>query len=1040
MAVYTGSIGLININDGQSASYYTWIKYSNMANPQTSADISDNPDGMSYMGIAYNKISNIESNNPKDYTWSLIKGSDGQPGQSNYVHIKYSDDGLIFGDNLSSVNINDWTSGAITGGTVLAPTYGTSSAWLSQKKIPQVQPGESIYLTVYEQKQYSYFISWFNEEKNFLNKENALSPTTIIVPDNAYYMGISIAGYDTFEDFKEAFENKTFRPSAVNSETFGSTPSSWMGTYTSSNPQPSLNFNDYSWVKIKGENGLNGESSSQYHLEGNQTEVLKFINKNGSTSFSPENLQFMIYREVTDPNSSPPYEYITDLSPYKFALNVIDIESGNSYEIDRALILFDEEQHSFNIDLHDLNVEVVALNILMNKECILKATYDLLVEGNNYHLENYINVRYGMKKDMAQLSVNASDIVAAIQNTKLAFSADGLTIQNGGFKIIDNSGNELLKSTSGDLIITGTINANAGYFRGKLEGASGSFSGEVVAESGKIGGFIIAENKLYSEAGFSDDDGQDTPNVVLEGTTGNVFIQNLSLGTGAIVEDYIKFGSNNSAYIYNPNLHDNEFIKAEQITLRTDGTFKIGQIECWGGDGTDNDPGYIGTKKWTIFGNGTATFEDIYADNVHLMDTILEASSVQAVGSLMLFKDSWSINNIAGSIITVSGLTNLELGDWIYSGDSVYKVESVILTEDEQNTVLQLNKVYEESDGLIITKFGQTRESNNPGFILSALGEKTRLNDPREFAAGNAFTISDFEEQQNGALKYNKRLVLGQLEGATSDRNITGIGLYADNVFLNGSLTTKVGTESFAGVNTIGEATANKFGTNDQSRIVFWAGSASSSNSDIQEAPFQVSEKGSIYAGKGIFKDSIISDSVIQGADIYAARIHGGTTTESAELAIYDTSKGIVFKEGYNSTEKEIFSIRANGFQVEDNHFIKIENNKVLFYGSGVILNNSDTSYLELGNNNSEAFFSFKEIQEDKNMGTEKSYQSFTKNGITLGFLLDNQRTEAINVQQNTLSLDSKSIWLNENIYFGSNTTYMQYKKVDGGYDLFINE
>lgn len=919
MAVYTGSIGLININDGQSASYYTWIKYSNMANPQTSADISDNPEGMSYMGIAYNKISDKESNNPKDYTWSLIKGTDGQPGQSNYVHIKYSDDGLSFSDNN------------------------------------------------------------------------------------------------------------------------GETPSNWMGTYVSSDPQPSLNFDDYSWVKIKGENGLNGESSSQYHLEGNQTEVLKFINKNGSTSFSPENLQFMIYREVTDPNSSLPYEYITDLSPYKFTLNVIDIESGNSYEVDRALILFDEEQHSFNIDLHDLNIEVAALNILMNKECILKATYDLLVEGNNYHLENYINVRYGMKKDMAQLSVNAGDIVAAIQNTKLQFSTEGLTIYNGGFKIVDNSGNELLKSTSGDLTVTGTINANAGYFRGKLEGASGSFSGEVIAEKGKIGGFIIAENKLQSEAGFSDADGQDTPNVILEGTTGNVFIQNLSLGTGAIIKDYMQFGANGSAYIYNPSLHNNEFIKAEQISLRADGTFKIGQIECWGGDGTNNDPGYIGTEKWTILGNGTAVFEDIYADNVHLMDTILEASSVQAVGSLMLFKDSWSINSIAGSIIVVTGLTNLELGDWIYSGDSIYKIEGITVTEDEQYTSLQLNKAYEESDGLIITKFGQARGGSNPGFVLSVLGEKTRLNDPREFAAGNAFTISDFEEQNN-TLKYTKRLVLGQLEGATTDRNITGIGLYADNVFLNGSLTTKVGTESFAGVNTIGEATANKFGTNDQSRIVFWAGSASSSNSDIQEAPFQVSEKGSIYAGKGIFKDSIISDSVIQGADIYAARIHGGTTTEPAELAIYDTSKGIVFKEGYNSTEKEIFSIRANGFQVENNHFIKIEDNRAFFYGSGIILNNSDTSYLELGNNDSEAFFSFKEIWEDKNIGTEKSYQSFTKNGITLGFLLDGQRTQAINIQQNILSLDSKSIWLNENIYFGSNTTYMQYKKVDGGYDLFINE
>jgi hypothetical protein len=52
----------------------------------------------------------------------------------------------------------------------------------------------------------------------------------------------------------------------------------------------------------------------------------------------------------------------------------------------------------------------------------------------------------------------------------------------------------MLKSTNGNLTITGTINANDGYFRGKLEGASGSFSGDVEATSGKIGGFIIKED------------------------------------------------------------------------------------------------------------------------------------------------------------------------------------------------------------------------------------------------------------------------------------------------------------------------------------------------------------------------------------------------------------------------------------------------------------------------------------------------------------------------------------------------------------------
>jgi hypothetical protein len=33
---------------------YTWIKYSNVANPTSSEEIFDDPEGMTYMGIAYN--------------------------------------------------------------------------------------------------------------------------------------------------------------------------------------------------------------------------------------------------------------------------------------------------------------------------------------------------------------------------------------------------------------------------------------------------------------------------------------------------------------------------------------------------------------------------------------------------------------------------------------------------------------------------------------------------------------------------------------------------------------------------------------------------------------------------------------------------------------------------------------------------------------------------------------------------------------------------------------------------------------------------
>lgn len=82
-------------------SYYTWIKY---ADTPTSG-MSDDPEGKTYMGLAYNKTTPTESTNHNDYTWSLIKGEDGvagtpgKDGVTYYTWVKYADD--VNGTNMS---------------------------------------------------------------------------------------------------------------------------------------------------------------------------------------------------------------------------------------------------------------------------------------------------------------------------------------------------------------------------------------------------------------------------------------------------------------------------------------------------------------------------------------------------------------------------------------------------------------------------------------------------------------------------------------------------------------------------------------------------------------------------------------------------------------------------------------------------------------------------------------------------------------------------------------------------------------------------
>ena len=75
----------------------------------------------------------------------------------------------------------------------------------------------------------------------------------------------------------------------------------------------------------------------------------------------------------------------------------------------------------------------------------------------------------------------------------------------------------------------------------------------------------------------------------------------------------------------------------------------------------------------------------------------------------------------AKTVCASYGSTNLSANDWIYSGKNIYKVVS--LTQSDTTTTITLNKSYILDDGLIITKFGKTSDSQVPGFILSILGE-----------------------------------------------------------------------------------------------------------------------------------------------------------------------------------------------------------------------------------------------------------------------------------------------------------------------------
>ena len=103
----------INGIDGKT--YYTWIRYADDKNGNGISNISE---GKAYIGIAYNKETATESNNPKDYTWTKIKGDDGKPGSDANVP-SYIQSTKITGTRVESCEL---AGNTITGGTIKGVT------------------------------------------------------------------------------------------------------------------------------------------------------------------------------------------------------------------------------------------------------------------------------------------------------------------------------------------------------------------------------------------------------------------------------------------------------------------------------------------------------------------------------------------------------------------------------------------------------------------------------------------------------------------------------------------------------------------------------------------------------------------------------------------------------------------------------------------------------------------------------------------------------------------------------------------------------
>lgn len=313
---------------------YTWIKYASMPNGE---DMSDDPDTVpwidtdgnticdtsgnpiylepeyvAYIGIANNKDTPTESDNPKDYTWTRYKGADGEngsdgkdgingkDGKTSYTHIAYANSA----DGKTDFSVSDSNReyiGMYADFTEQDSTNPDDYAWT--------------------------LVKGANGSQGIPGKAGADGKTP--------YFHIA---YANSADGKTGFDVVV------------SAGKQYIGQYTDyDTPDDSIDPTKYSWTKIKGEQGDKGEKGDQgvpgrtYFIE-LSSNILK---RGQNDKVSPSTITAKAYYRDGDSAARTAYSgrwYVqtsTDGSTFTNALVSTVNESSKSYTVsslDRSVV------------------------------------------------------------------------------------------------------------------------------------------------------------------------------------------------------------------------------------------------------------------------------------------------------------------------------------------------------------------------------------------------------------------------------------------------------------------------------------------------------------------------------------------------------------------------------------------------------------------------------------------------------------------------------------------------------------------------------
>ena len=885
---------------------------------------------------------------------------------------------------------------------------------------------------------------------------------------------------------------------------FSDTPNTYMGIYTGPSEAAPTDKSAYTWNKVQGEDGE--ASTRSYLIDISQPRILKFNEKTETneivTTFSPESIE-VDFQEIVNGKST-----VIKFSEYRFDFDILDNSQniwlslnniGNNIIVQQTT--GDRNYYQVNIKAildiqsEDTNIQKIQ-DIILNSETVLRISAKDLINQDSIAIMP-VEIKFGSTQDMATFALTAGGINAAVQNTKLTFDINGLTVQNGGLTILNNKDERVFYADdNGNLNITGNIYAQDGVFNGVVNAKDGYFNGTINAYNGtlqdlditgkiNLGNIIIdGENQEDELVGiYSSNYVEDNNLGFYISSDGDIIANSISLGNSASISQYIRLGQNswiinpdkvssidktlveenkipNNAFLLVNSINDEGILK-NSFTVTSEGLMYIGNsdtgITLNGTTESISSGNYNTNNGWHIDSN-EAIFNNIVARG-SIKSSVLEYSNIQAIGGILIVRPSSIIKTARKSangniFITLENRNGFLTGDCCKVGYNNAFNENIfeIALSDGTSGVDDTTGTINGEDGVEIELLNSSNVTDYNSFMgLSFINFGKNgdvgigINSSNNSGLISSRSLSLFEFQNSAESTYNlsenvqivPRVILGQIPNTPEIYgNLSGkYGLYADSVLLKGSMIAK-GENYSSGINTESEATEknSNFPADRRGKILLWAGADSDSVEDIENARFRVDTYGNLYAGSGYFQGTIITDATITAAEIKTATITGYAKDDNGNY----TNAALTIRDtsygiNFTNNNQQIMSLTDQGLTLNSN--LQIGNNFIVRNDSSVIM-----PIALIYNNENDCFI----LEPDKFGFTNNSlpdtinninYQAYFSynNGINI---IDSTSTDSV-----VAIFNKNQTQVNTNILFQNNLLFsdiMEYRQVRDESDILI--